>query len=161
MKTNTNHPHSGAQSERLRSLIHFRVARWLRLVTLLLALTGITTITAQSAERIVKGRVTQAEDSEQLAGVHIQLKGTTLGTTTDAGGQFTFPQKLKAQDILVFSFVGLKTQEYTVTETTPEFLDIQMTYEDITMVGELSDDDVFTARKHVLTRVFSALRRNK
>lgn len=161
MKTNTYNPNSVIQSECLSNIFDNRVSRLISFLTLVFVLTATNSITAQSPDKTVKGVVTQAEDGEQLAGVHIQLKGTTLGTITDAGGKFTFPQRLKAQDVLVFSFVGLKTQELTITETTPEFIDIQMTYEDFTIVGELGDDGVFTARKRPLSWVFNALKRNK
>jgi len=118
-------------------------------------------VSAQSADRAFKGIVTHADDGEQLAGVHIQLKGTSFGTVTDASGKFEFPQKLKVQDVLVFSFVGLKTLEFAITETSPDFLNIQMTYEEFTMVGELGDDGVFSARKRPLAWFWDGLKRNK
>jgi hypothetical protein len=161
MKTNTYPIHSGIQLQYLSNLFRIPVSRLICFLTLIFALMATSTITAQSTDKTVKGVVTQTEDGEQLVGVHIQLKGTTFGTVTDAGGKFAFPQKLKATDVLVFSFVGLKTIEFTIAETTPEFIAIQMAYEDFTMVGELSDDEVYTARKRPLSKVFSALKRNR
>jgi hypothetical protein len=159
MKTNTLN--SSVQFECLINLFNNRVSSLISFLVLIFMVTVTPSIKAQSPDKTVKGIVSQAEDGEKLAGVHIQLKGTSFGTITDAGGKFTFPQQLKVQDVLVFSFVGLKTQEFTITETTTEFIDIQMVYEDFTMVGELSDDGIYTARKRPLSRLFTGLIRNR
>ena len=63
--------------------------------------------------KIVKGTVKDA-DKQPLPGVNVYLKGTTVGTITDAAGNFTFPQELQAGDVLVFSFIGFETREYVV-----------------------------------------------
>jgi TonB-linked SusC/RagA family outer membrane protein len=66
----------------------------------------------------VKGKITSQDDGAGLPGVSIVVKGTSIGTTTDAEGQFS----LSAPDqnsTLVFSFIGYKTQEVVVgTQTT-------------------------------------------
>jgi hypothetical protein len=161
MKTNTYPFHSGIPAGNLGNPFNKSVGRLISLFTLVLVLMATSSSRAQATDKTVAGVVTQSEDGEQLAGVHIQLKGTALGTITDALGKFSFPQKLKDQDVLVFSFVGLKTLEYTITEATPEFIDIQMTYEDFTLVGDLCDDGLFSARKRPLARVWTALKRNR
>ena len=51
-----------------------------------------------------------------LDGVNILLKGTKTGTTTNKKGEFTFPKKLKAGDILVFSYLGLAKQNIKIKE---------------------------------------------
>jgi hypothetical protein len=159
MKTNMNHLPSGIQLENLKTIFSNRATRLFSLFTLLFVLVATNSITAQSTDKIVKGIVTHSDDGEQLAGVHIQLKSTAIGTVTDASGKFTFPQKLKAQDVLVFSFVGLKTLEYTIVESTPEFLDIQLSYEDFTMVGELGDSGLYTAKQRPLARLWTSVKR--
>jgi hypothetical protein len=58
----------------------------------------------------VRGRVTSAEDGEPLPGVNIVIKGTTVGTVTDANGEYSVPLTSDAQT-LIFSFIGLQTQE--------------------------------------------------
>ena len=60
----------------------------------------------------ITGTVTDA-NGEPLPGVSIKIKGTTLGTATDAGGAYS----LQVQDenaILVFSYIGYISQEMTV-----------------------------------------------
>ena len=57
------------------------------------------------------------EASKPLPGVNILVKGTTIGTTTDAGGRYalTVPD---AGSVLVFSFIGYQSQEITVGSQT-------------------------------------------
>lgn len=60
----------------------------------------------------VSGRVTE-ENGQPLPGVNVLIKGTTIGTTTDAGGEYML-QVPDATSVLVFSFIGYVTQEVTV-----------------------------------------------
>ncbi|MBT1699746.1 SusC/RagA family TonB-linked outer membrane protein [Fulvivirgaceae bacterium PWU4] len=50
-----------------------------------------------------------------LPGTSILIKGTTIGTTTDANGAYTLtsPELVSSQSVLVFSFIGFKTREIT------------------------------------------------
>ena len=59
----------------------------------------------------VTGKVIDAMG--ELPGVSVVIKGTSNGTITDLNGQFTLPN-VKSSDVLVFSFIGYKTQEITV-----------------------------------------------
>jgi TonB-linked SusC/RagA family outer membrane protein len=65
----------------------------------------------------VTGTVSDAASGDALPGVSVIVKGTTLGSLTDAKGQFsiTLPQR---EAILAFSFIGYTTQEITVTQGT-------------------------------------------
>ncbi len=59
------------------------------------------------------GKVTSAEDGTPLPGVSILAKGTTKGTQTDATGAY-FLDLPANTGTLVFSFVGVTTQEVSV-----------------------------------------------
>lgn len=61
---------------------------------------------------LIKGQVLNEIDQPQ-AGISIKIKGSTTGTASDASGNFAI--QAKAQDILVFSAVGFKTQELPVS----------------------------------------------
>lgn len=63
--------------------------------------------------RRVTGTVTMSEDGTPLPGVSVIAKGTTRGTQTDATGKYTLeiPANINT---LVFSFVGVATQEVSV-----------------------------------------------
>ncbi|MCC1483939.1 SusC/RagA family TonB-linked outer membrane protein [Winogradskyella immobilis] len=63
-------------------------------------------------EKDITGTVTAASDGLPLPGVTVLIKGTATGTSTDIDGKYSI--KAKAGDILVFSFVSMKTTEKTV-----------------------------------------------
>lgn len=71
-------------------------------------------VTAWAQERTVTGKVTAAEDGTPIPGVNIFVKGTTLGTTTDAEGKYSLV--VPAGATLIFSFIGNATQEIAVGE---------------------------------------------
>lgn len=66
---------------------------------------------AQAQERIT-GRVLSADDGGPLPGVNVVIKGTTNGTVTDAEGNYSLTAS--PDGILVFSFIGLATQEIAI-----------------------------------------------
>ena len=63
--------------------------------------------------RKITGKVTD-EKGNTLPGVTVLIKGTSLGTVTDANGSFSLTLPIK-EAVLVFSFVGMKSQEVNVT----------------------------------------------
>lgn len=69
--------------------------------------------TVSVPEHTVRGRVLDSESLEPLPGVNVILKGTQLGTTTDAAGDFnlTVPEEQKTGGVLIFSFVGYNSVE--------------------------------------------------
>ncbi|MGM9510303.1 SusC/RagA family TonB-linked outer membrane protein [Larkinella sp. GY13] len=66
--------------------------------------------------RIIKGIVTSGEDSSPLPGVNVVLKGTTTGVSTNPEGAYSFaiPTNLDKDAALVFSFIGMVTQEVPI-----------------------------------------------
>lgn len=64
----------------------------------------------------ISGKIADSS-GEPLPGVTVVLKGTTQGTVSNIDGNFSIPN-VKAEDILVFSFVGMVTQEITVGSQT-------------------------------------------
>ena len=67
-------------------------------------------------QRTVTGKITDSS-GQALPGVTVVVKGTTTGIITDVDGNYTL-SKLPADAILVFSFVGMKTQEISVAGKT-------------------------------------------
>jgi TonB-dependent starch-binding outer membrane protein SusC len=68
-------------------------------------------------ETIVTGKIVNLEDNEPLPGVSVVIKGTTIGTVTDADGEYS----LSVEDpnaILVFSSIGFNTEEIPVNGRT-------------------------------------------
>jgi len=75
---------------------------------------GVSTIYAQAKQ--VTGTVTSSDDGSPIPGVSVVVKGSTLGTITNANGEFTL--NAPENETLVFSFVGMKTVEIQVTNQT-------------------------------------------
>ena len=67
-------------------------------------------------QKTVTGIVTD-QNGVTLPGVSIIVKGTTTGTVSDADGKFTLVVPANAQ-MLAFSFVGMKTQEVSLSGRT-------------------------------------------
>ncbi len=63
-------------------------------------------------QKEVRGKITN-EKGEPVPGASIVIKGTTRGTVTGADGAYTL-SGLSDNSVLLYSFIGLKTQEITV-----------------------------------------------
>lgn len=87
-------------------------------------------------DKIVSGTVT-ADDGGVLPGVNVLVKGTTTGTTTDSNGKYTL-NLADGDNILVFSFIGYNTVEYSVeNQTTIDVVMVAdiMTLSEVVVVG--------------------------
>jgi hypothetical protein len=62
----------------------------------------------------ISGSVTDKATGEPIPGVHVYLSQTTIGSVSDAGGNFSFNTKQDGQYMLVFSYIGYKTQMESV-----------------------------------------------
>lgn len=88
-----------------------RLSLWL----LFFAVLGIQSVLAQTYK--VKGNVVSKSDNEPLIGVSILQKGTTNGVVTDIDGNYEL-QIQGGETTLVFSYIGLQTQELKVNART-------------------------------------------
>jgi TonB-linked SusC/RagA family outer membrane protein len=81
----------------------------------------------------VRGKITAAADGTALPGVSVIVKGGTIGTTSDAEGNYSLsvPQ---GKDVLIYSFIGYAAQEATIGNR--EVIDIQLA-EDINDLQEV------------------------
>lgn len=74
---------------------------------------GVSTLLSQQT-RVITGTVTSAVEGEgPVPGVTVQVKGTTIGTATDANGKYTITVPANATT-LVFSYIGMKKQEVEI-----------------------------------------------
>ncbi|WP_343853243.1 TonB-dependent receptor [Algoriphagus jejuensis] len=65
------------------------------------------------AQVTVRGTVTSSGDGLSLPGVTVLVKGTTTGVATDGDGRYSISAP-NANSVLVFSFIGFKSQEILV-----------------------------------------------
>lgn len=86
----------------------------------------------------ITGVVNSLEDGTPIPGVNVFLKGTVNGTATNANGEFELlVEKLIGTEVLIFSFVGLKTIEHPLGTTQPtQNITIEMEM-DIVALGEV------------------------
>jgi TonB-dependent starch-binding outer membrane protein SusC len=90
---------------------------------LLLCFSFALALSAMAQERVVSGKVTSQEDGSPLPGVNVVVKGTTMGTATDADGSFSLSVSENSA-VLVFSFIGYSNIEITVGPRST--VDVQM-----------------------------------
>ena len=100
--------------------------------------------------KTVTGRVTDS-GGEPLPGVTVLIKGTTQGTITDFDGNYTI-SNVPATGTLVFSFVGMKTQEIPVSSQST--INVMMA-EDAIGIEEVVAIGYGTMRKSDLTGAIS------
>jgi len=97
----------------------------------------VTNITNRNVEKSISGKLTDATDGTPLIGANILVKGTTIGTISDADGVY----KLSVSDdatTLIFSYIGYETQEVEIGSRS--VIDLAMTpdlkqLEEIIVVG--------------------------
>src|SRR6187431_1088025 len=105
----------------------------LRRTSLIIALCLTCIISVQAQLKTITGKVTSGTDGEPIAGLNVFVKGNTArGTVTDAQGAYSLDAS--TADILVFSFIGLQTQEIPVGGST--VMDVKMV-EAYNELGEL------------------------
>lgn len=98
-----------------------------RLIDRTIVLSAVSEKVVSKEPRTISGRVTDSSGLP-LPGVSVVIKETTTGTVTDVEGRYTLTN-IPADATLVFSFVGMKSQEVEVTGKTV----IHITLEDETI----------------------------
>ena len=88
----------------------------------------------QAQERIISGKVSSLDTGVPIPGVNIIIKGSTIGTVTDINGFYRFRIPNQKDIIIVFSFIGLATEEVVVGSR--DKIDMVMTA-DIRQLNEL------------------------
>ena len=83
--------------------------------TLLLLMVSFTFSQLHAQNIELSGKITD-QTGETLPGVNVIIKGTTIGVISDIDGNYSL--SVKADDVLVFSFIGFKTQEIPVNGRT-------------------------------------------
>ncbi|GHN00371.1 hypothetical protein WSM22_18600 [Cytophagales bacterium WSM2-2] len=114
-------------------------------------------VQAETLEEFTVKGVVKDETGEKMWGVNIVLKGTTVGTVSNEKGEFEFPQKLKAGDVLVFTFIGFKPEEYLVSSKN---MDAVITVDikcDVEVMGKVAVTGVYE-RESKFNRLWSKVK---
>ncbi len=93
-----------------------------------------------------------------LPGVSVAIKGTTAGTITDFDGNYSLNTKLSDSTILVFSYVGFKTQEIIVDGKS--VINVLME-EDTSLLDEVVVVGYGTQKKSVVTGAISGVKQTE
>ncbi|HEY0668492.1 MAG TPA: SusC/RagA family TonB-linked outer membrane protein, partial [Sphingobacteriaceae bacterium] len=112
----------------------------------------ISTGSAYSLPVEIRGRVT-GEDGEALIGVSIKVKGTNIGASTDANGQFSLSVP-EGNNTLVITYIGYVTQEIVVNDQTS--LNIRL-LEDSKSLDEVVVVGYGTAKRSSVTAAISKI----
>lgn len=128
-------------------------------------------VTAQVSK--VTGKVISEEDNEPVIGASVLVKGTTIGTITDAGGRYMITNVPAGSKTLVISYVGMESQEVSIKEgeqvivlkSDAELIDEVVvvaygTQKKSSFTGAASTVGTQTIEKRALTNVTAALEGN-
>jgi Ca-activated chloride channel family protein len=83
------------------------------IITFTLVIYALLGMYGVKQEQKITGTITDAGDGSPLPGVNVTVKGTSTGATSDAKGKYELTVS-KANAVLVFSYIGYKTQEVKV-----------------------------------------------
>lgn len=100
----------------------------------------------------ISGRVT-SQDGETLVGANIILKGTTIGTTTDVSGNFTFDVP-DPDGVLIFSYIGYISQEIPINNR--QVINVSL-MPDVQALGEVQIIGYGTQTKAEVTSAISSV----
>lgn len=95
----------------MNKILLFRKRLFGMLLMLLMSLQGFAQVVT------VKGKVTNEADGTAMPGVSVLIKGTTIGTNTDANGEFSL-NNAPSKGTLVFSSIGFLTKELAIGNRT-------------------------------------------
>jgi TonB-dependent starch-binding outer membrane protein SusC len=102
----------------------------------------------------VKGTVTDTDTHEKLPGAYVIIKGTSVGTVTDANGSYSITLPTQGA-ILKFTFIGYEPVEVTVTDAQTT-VDVSLK-SNSNQIGEVVVVGYGTIRKSDLTGAVSSV----
>ncbi|UII26162.1 TonB-dependent receptor [Fulvivirga maritima] len=121
---------------------------------LLIILTMMFFAQVSQAQNVVSGTVVSGTDQMGMPGVSVLVKGTSTGVITDGDGKYSVNVK-NENTVLVFSFIGYKTQEVTVNGRST--IDISLE-EDINQLDEVVVVGYGTQKKSEVTSAVASVK---
>jgi TonB-dependent starch-binding outer membrane protein SusC len=126
-----------------------------RILLLFLFFCGVVLL-ANAQQKTITGTVTGAEDGQPVIGGTVQIKGTTLGVTTDINGKYQISAPDGAK--LEYRYVGMKTKTVVVESST--VINVQLEY-DLLGVDEVIVVAYGTQRREAKTGSVSVVNSDK
>lgn len=83
----------------------------------------LLTVGMAFAQKTVTGTVFDSETGEPVVGASVLVKGTQTGAATDINGKFTIPNVPNSANVLMVSYIGMKTKEVAVKANTKIYLE--------------------------------------
>jgi len=121
------------------------------------AANNLNLISDDSQQQKVTGTVRDAKTDEPLAGVNVSVQGTTVGTLTDAAGNYSIVLPGSAK-ILVFTYVGYAVERVQLEGQAT--IDVKMTLADLSL-DEVVVVGYGTARKSDISGSVSSVNREE
>jgi TonB-linked SusC/RagA family outer membrane protein len=109
---------------------HKYFLRWKINILLVFAILG--SVMAMGQGRLTRGKVTSAPGVSGIPGVTVVVKGTQVGSLTNADGDYEI--YVSSGQVLIFSFVGYKSKEVSVGSESQINVSLE---EDITLLNEV------------------------
>lgn len=107
--------------------------------------------------KVITGKVTD-EQGNALPGVTVMIKGTSLGTATGADGEYRLEIPGGGEQILVFSFIGMKSQEIPIGSKNQ--LDVRLS-EDSEHLEDVIVTGYFNKSKESFTGAVTSVKREE
>jgi len=115
-----------------------------------------TILVKAATDSHIAGHVLDAATQEHLGFINVQLKGTSIGSTTDESGHYFLKNIPVGKQTLVFSMIGYKTKEIPITIQTDSTYVVDVEIEESSYLLEnivVSANKYETKQKEVATIV--------
>jgi len=124
----------------------------MKMKNLILIISLIILTTSGMMQRVITGRVVDSNNNP-LVGVNVIIKGTTIGTITDANGTFSLSVS-EGDKVLVFSYIGYASEEVKIGASASILV---MLSEDVTALEEVVVSGYATVKKSEMTGAVSTI----
>lgn len=125
-----------------------KISRTRKVLVFLWTLVSVLMIShpGYSQEKKISGTVISADDNLPVPGVSVKIKNKAIGVTTDVNGNYSITAS--AGDVLVFTSIGLKTQEIRIGNS--NVIDVSLAT-DVTSLSEVVVNVGYGVQKKKLT----------
>ncbi len=105
--------HRGKRIKTMFKIINLKTMKKYFLIIAVIAISTGALLKTQIQSRTITGIVFLKDDGSTLPGINVMVEGTTIGTTTNINGYYRI-EVPKGKEILLFSFIGMKTQKVKI-----------------------------------------------